>query len=78
MEESNYTKIYTGNPITAQLIVANLNDIDIYPVVKDESESARLAGFGIIDPVQEIYVNNDELKLAKSIVANVLNSLEEE
>ncbi len=78
MEESNYTKVYTGNPITAQLIVANLNDVDIRPIVKDESESARLAGFGVIDPVQEIYVNNDELSTAKPIIERVLNSLEEE
>lgn len=39
--KSNYTKIYSGNRFTAERIKAKLKEIDISPVVKDESNSAR-------------------------------------
>ena len=72
MEESNYTKIYTGNFIITQLIVDNLQAVGISPVVKDETESARLGGFGTFNQgTQELYVNNDELDIAIPIVERV-------
>ncbi|MFD2824571.1 putative signal transducing protein [Lacinutrix iliipiscaria] len=72
MEESNYIKIYTGNFIITQLIVDKLQAIGINPVIKDETESARLGGFGTFNQgTQEIYVNNDELDAAVPIVESV-------
>jgi hypothetical protein len=44
--ESNYSKLYTGSFIVVQLITQNLEKQGITPIVKDETESARLAGFG--------------------------------
>jgi hypothetical protein len=77
MEESNYVKIYTGNFIVAQLIVDKLDSIGINAVVKDESESGRLGGFGTYNQgTQEIYVNNDELDLAIPIVESVTAELQ--
>ena len=77
MEESNYIKIYTGNFIVAQLIVDKLGAAGINPVVKDESESGRLAGFGTYNQgTQEIYVNNDELDAAIPIVESVTAELQ--
>ncbi len=58
MIESNYTKIHTGNFIITQLIVDRLQEKGISAVVKDESESGRLAGFGAsIQGQQELFVN---------------------
>ncbi len=70
---SDYTKIYTGNPFITQLIVSELREMGIEPIVKDESESARLAGFAAnIDGNREIHVNNDEAEKAVAVVKRVL------
>ncbi len=67
--DSNYTRIFIGNTAEAQSIVSRLKDIDIIAVVKNESESARLAGFAssMLDQT-EVYVHNDELDRAEKIL----------
>lgn len=70
---SDYTKIFTGNLFIIQLIVSKLREIGIEPIVKDESESARLAGFAAnIDGDREIHVNNDETDKALAVIKRVL------
>ena len=70
--ETHYTKIYTGNFILIQLMVSRLEDVGISAIVKDESESGRLAGFGApIQGQQELFVHNDELDKAIPIVEGV-------
>ena len=78
MSDSNYKKVFTGSFIIAQLITDKLNAVGINAVVKDETESARLAGFGggIVPGFQEIYVNNDELEKAVEIVESVNSELQ--
>ncbi len=76
MIESNYTKIHTGNFIITQLIVDRLQERGISAVVKDESESGRLAGFmASIQGQQELFVNNEELDEAIQIVEVVLSEV---
>lgn len=76
MTDSNYIKIFTGSFIIVQLICDKLNAVDINPVVKDETESGRLAGFGSsIQGLQEIYVHVDELDKAVEIVETVTSDL---
>jgi hypothetical protein len=66
---SNYTKIYIGNPIEAQGLLARLQEVDIIAVVKNEEESARLAGFGASPQSSaEVYVHKDELEKAMQIL----------
>ena len=70
---SDYTKIYTGNPFITQLIITELNDAGIEPIVKDESESARLAGFAAnIDGNREIHVHNGQVNKAADVVNRIL------
>ena len=77
MLESNYIKIFTGNFIVVQRIVSALEEIDIVAVIKDESESGRLAGFGAaIQGEQEIYINKEELDKAGPIVESVTSELQ--
>ncbi len=77
MTDSNYIKIFTGSFIIVQLIYDRLNAIGINPVVKDETESGRLAGFGSsIQGLQEVYVHKDELDQAIEIVESVSSDLE--
>ncbi|MEQ8220170.1 MAG: DUF2007 domain-containing protein [Arenibacter sp.] len=72
---SKYTRIFSGSFILAQTIENQLRDIGIIPVIKDESESGRLAGFGsAIQGNQQIYVHADELGKAHDIVKKVINA----
>lgn len=67
--ETEYIKIYTGDFLTSQRIQQRLEDIGINAVVKNEDESARLAGFANPLPsLQDIYVHETELEKAKTVV----------
>lgn len=79
MSNSNYIKIFTGDFIIVQRIISELEKEDIIPVVKDHTESARLAGFGggIIPGFQQVYVHKDELDKAIIIVENITSELQE-
>lgn len=77
MTDSNYIKVFTGNFITVQRIISELENVGITAVVKDESESGRLAGFGSsIQGQQEVHVHKDELDKAVLIVETVTASLQ--
>jgi hypothetical protein len=66
---TNYTRIFSGNFILSQTLVNQLREIGIVPLIKDESESGRLAGFGSpIQGNQEVFVHADELEEAQKIV----------
>jgi len=72
MTNSNYTKIFSGDFIIVKRIVFDLEQQNISVIIKDETESGRLAGFGAaIQGLQEIYVHNDELEKAKSIIESL-------
>ncbi len=67
--ETEQIKIYTGDFLTSQRIQQRLEDIGINAVVKNEDESARLAGFANPVPsLQDIYVHETELEKAKTVV----------
>jgi hypothetical protein len=71
--ESNYSKLYAGSFIVVQLITQNLEKEGITPIVKDETESARLAGFGTPTyGFQELYVHTSEQTKAEAIVKSTL------
>lgn len=77
MTDSNYIKIYTGNFIVVQLIKQRLENIGINPVIKDEKESGRLAGFGATLPgMPEVYVHKNELDQAVPVVEIVRAEME--
>ena len=70
--ESNYIKIYSGNPIIGKRIELALLEQGIAPICKDEGESARLAGFAssMLGNV-ELHVNQDEKEKALALVAKI-------
>ena len=71
--ESDYSKLYTGSFIVVQLITQNLENEGITPIIKDETESARLAGFGTAAyGFQELFVHTSETSKAEVIIANTL------
>ncbi|KJD34876.1 hypothetical protein PW52_13275 [Tamlana sedimentorum] len=69
---SNYIKVFSGNFIDVQRIFSELEKENICAVIKDESESGRLAGFGSsILGFQEIHVHKDELDRAVLTVEKI-------
>jgi hypothetical protein len=79
MTDSQYIKIYTGGTIIVQIIKQRLEDEGISPIIKDETESGRLAGFGAALIGQpEVYVHESETAKAVRIVETVRNEMEAE
>jgi hypothetical protein len=68
----DYVKIFSGSFIIVQLVLDRLEGAGINAIIKDESESGRLAGFGsAIQGFQELYVSKDEVDYAVPIVEEV-------
>ncbi|MEN3322138.1 DUF2007 domain-containing protein [Mariniflexile soesokkakense] len=78
MTDSNFIKIYTGNFAVVNRITIELNALDISPIIKDQSESAILGGFGgtLAPDFQEVFVHKDELDKALPIIENITNELQ--
>ncbi len=70
---SNYKKIFTGDSLKSKLLVARLHEIGIEAVVKDEADSARLAGFAssMLGQV-DVLVHQDELEKATVLIEGFL------
>ena len=74
----DYVKIFSGSFIIVQIVLDRLNSAGISAVVKDETESGRLAGFASSIPgFQELYVNKDEVEFAVPIVEEVNSELQQ-
>lgn len=70
--DSNYTKIFSGNRFMAQRIEGKLKEMDINPIIKDESDSARLAGFAAnVDGNLEVYVHHSEVHTAEEVIKQI-------
>ena len=70
MPKEEFKLLYTGSSIELLELTEALSLENIIPIIKDEGESARLAGFGSIDLfTQQIYVHVDEIEKAKKILA---------
>jgi hypothetical protein len=67
--KSDFKRIYTGSLVNAQHIEDKLKEFDITPVIKDESESGRLAGFAppVFGQVQ-VFVHEDEFEKATALL----------
>ena len=78
MHDSNYTKIYTGDILTVQRIVSELEKSDIIPVLKDQTDSGLLPIFGTSNSIlKKVYVHKDEYDRAIKIVKNLNSELQE-
>ena len=69
---NDFILFYTGSSIDILALRSALENKNIQAIVKDNSESARLAGFGTPTPMlQQVFVHRDEIELAKNILAEV-------
>lgn len=57
-----------NNVVETQRLKALLEENNIFPIIKDESESARLAGFGSAPMMQQVWVAKSDLKKANSFI----------
>ncbi|GGB75443.1 hypothetical protein GCM10007424_14220 [Flavobacterium suaedae] len=65
----NTVKVYSGNEIMAASVKNKLEEAGISIVVRDNIQSATLAGFGSLGQVVNIYVNEEDAEKAKTIIA---------
>ena len=49
-----FTLLCASNVVEAQRVKALLEENNIFPIIKDEGESARLAGFGSAPMMQQV------------------------
>ncbi len=56
----DFIQIFKGSPIEVMSLLHDLEKINIVPIVKNPSESARLAGFGSLTTDQTLWVHIDE------------------
>ena len=63
-----FTLLCASNVVEAQRVKALLEENNIFPIIKDESESARLAGFGSASMMQQVWVAKSDLEKAKSLI----------
>ena len=71
-----YTKLYQGSFIVVQMMRRNLENQGINPLIKDENESARLAGFGISNiGIQQLFVHESEVPNATKIINVTLGQM---
>ncbi|WP_224482717.1 putative signal transducing protein [Robertkochia aurantiaca] len=75
MNDDQYIRIFTGTEIDAGRLKEKLENLDITPIIKNEGESGRLAGFAppVFNQVR-VYVHKDE----HSKAIPVLEELEKE
>ncbi len=65
---NSFTLLYSGSIVDVQRVKALLEEKNIYPIIKDENESARLAGFGAPSMMQQLLVLDSEVEKAKSLL----------
>ena len=66
-----YKKLFYGTTMDVAKLCGVLDTVGIVPVVKDQAESARLAGVGTLYTDQEVWVHPDEFKKAREIVLEI-------
>ena len=70
--DSYYVIVFQGSMVYSKRIIDKLVSKKINPIVKNENESARLAGFGMINEQRiSVYVHKDELEISNKLIKNL-------
>ncbi|KQC33081.1 hypothetical protein AAU57_06945 [Nonlabens sp. YIK11] len=67
----NHIKIFTSDSITVRRMADVLENNNISVIIKDETESGRLAGFGVPDNSVELFVSQEDAQKAQELIASV-------
>lgn len=77
MSDTNYIQVFSGNSILVNRIKMELENVGISPIIKDEGESQRLAGYAsLAQGIQEIVVREDEVDKAKAVLELIKSELD--
>lgn len=77
MSDTNYTQVFSGSSILVRRIIAELEAVGITPIIKDEGESQRLAGYASLNQgIQEVVVSEDEATKALDVIKQVQSELD--
>ena len=68
-------KIFSGSEILEIGLQQKLAEIDIFPVVKNNMQAARTAGFGNTGLAVELFIEERELPLAEQVIEDYKMSL---
>ncbi|MEQ3662957.1 MAG: DUF2007 domain-containing protein [Flavobacterium sp.] len=68
-------KIFSGSEILAIGLQQKIEEIDIFPVVKNNMQAARTAGFGNTGLAVELFIEERELPLAEQVIEDYKMSL---
>ena len=74
---NEHIKILTDSSIVINRIVQLLEEQGIPSIVKDQAESARLAGYGTFLNDAELYVKKSDFKRAEEIIQSFLQNNEQ-
>lgn len=66
-----FIQLFKGSPITVMAIADSLQKTGINPIIKNPSESARLAGFASLSSEQTLWVHIDEKKRALEVIKSL-------
>mgnify|MGYP000229145572 CR=1 FL=1 len=77
MSDTHYTQVFSGSFILVRRIVAELEAVGITPIIKDEGESQRLAGYASLNQgIQEVVVQEEEKEKAMEIIQRIQSELD--
>lgn len=71
-EDDNIIRIYTGTEITVNLLKDELEQVGISGVIQNDFESGTSAGIGGNPSAIDLFIQESDLKKAKSILADFL------
>ena len=66
--DDTFVLLCATNVVEVQRVKVLLEENGIFTIIKDEGESARLAGFGSASLMQQLWVAKSDLKKAKSLI----------
>tara|TARA_B100000787_G_scaffold166340_1_gene151417 strand:- start:1300 stop:1530 length:231 start_codon:yes stop_codon:yes gene_type:complete len=66
--ENKHIKIFSEAPIIVNRLRSLLEEEDIISLVKNNIESARLAGFGALSDIIDVYILSTDIEKASEIV----------
>lgn len=67
-QEDDYQRVYTGSTVIINMLKAKLQEIDVYPIIKDNLSSGTWGGFGGVPGMIQLFVHRDQYDKAKKLV----------
>jgi hypothetical protein len=72
---SEHFRVMTNSSIIIHRVASILEENGLSTLIKDNTESARLAGFGTPQNNVDLYVKESDLKRAKEIIDDFKNNM---